>query len=60
MALYLLLPHLSQLSACPGGFLCDDGDCISTTDQCDGNNDCADGSDEDNCFSSMYVYTTAH
>uniref|UniRef100_A0A4W6FUJ7 ST14 transmembrane serine protease matriptase b n=1 Tax=Lates calcarifer TaxID=8187 RepID=A0A4W6FUJ7_LATCA len=34
---------------CPGRFQCTNNLCINTTLQCDGWNDCGDGSDEDNC-----------
>ncbi|XP_076598173.1 suppressor of tumorigenicity 14 protein homolog [Chaetodon auriga] len=34
---------------CPGRFQCSDNLCINKTLQCDGWNDCGDGSDEDNC-----------
>ncbi|XP_019963786.2 suppressor of tumorigenicity 14 protein homolog [Paralichthys olivaceus] len=34
---------------CPGRFQCTNNLCINTTLQCDGWNDCGDGSDENNC-----------
>ncbi|XP_062283383.1 suppressor of tumorigenicity 14 protein homolog [Scomber scombrus] len=34
---------------CPGEFQCSNNLCINTTLQCDGWNDCGDGTDEDNC-----------
>ncbi|XP_049920397.1 suppressor of tumorigenicity 14 protein homolog [Epinephelus moara] len=34
---------------CPGRFQCTNNLCINNTLQCDGWNDCGDGSDEDNC-----------
>ncbi|XP_068588278.1 ST14 transmembrane serine protease matriptase b [Cebidichthys violaceus] len=34
---------------CPGRFQCTNNLCINKTLQCDGWNDCGDGSDEDNC-----------
>ncbi|KAK9514688.1 hypothetical protein VZT92_025384 [Zoarces viviparus] len=34
---------------CPGRFQCTNNLCINQTLQCDGWNDCGDGSDEDNC-----------
>ncbi|XP_041801639.1 suppressor of tumorigenicity 14 protein homolog [Chelmon rostratus] len=34
---------------CPGRFQCTNNLCINRTLQCDGWNDCGDGSDEDNC-----------
>ncbi|KAG7224361.1 hypothetical protein INR49_004703 [Caranx melampygus] len=34
---------------CPGRFQCTNNLCINTTLQCDGWNDCGDGTDEDNC-----------
>ena len=30
-------------------FACDDRQCVYSSDDCDGEFDCADGSDEDNC-----------
>lgn len=36
-------------SACPGRFQCTNNLCLNKTLQCDGWNDCGDGSDEDNC-----------
>ncbi|XP_010774124.1 suppressor of tumorigenicity 14 protein homolog, partial [Notothenia coriiceps] len=34
---------------CPGRFQCTNNLCINSTLQCDGWNDCGDGSDEDGC-----------
>ncbi|XP_075882860.1 suppressor of tumorigenicity 14 protein homolog isoform X2 [Nelusetta ayraudi] len=34
---------------CPGRFRCSNNLCLNKTLQCDGWNDCGDGSDEDNC-----------
>ena len=38
-------------------FTCDNGRCVAESDECDGNNDCGDNSDEQNCC--MCVAITA-
>ena len=41
---------LVNFLACPKGYYkCDDGKCIFSEQRCDGNIDCGDNSDEQNC-----------
>lgn len=40
---------LSDWSACPGRFQCSNNLCLNKTLQCDGWDDCGDGSDENDC-----------
>ena len=49
---YLLhksLPLVSKKCDTPRHFMCDDGTCVLSTYLCDGQFDCSDQSDEDNC-----------
>ena len=44
------IPVMTTVNPClPGQFACSDGSCIDILLLCDGNNDCADKSDEANC-----------
>ena len=39
------VPH-----SCPvSNFTCDNGECVDENDRCDGEDDCGDNSDENNC-----------
>lgn len=40
--------NFPSIDDCPG-FTCDDGNCISKEQQCNGYNDCTNGEDEDDC-----------
>ncbi|KAG1655606.1 Fibropellin-1 [Nymphon striatum] len=46
----ILLPFMCNVEACPkGSFHCGNGKCVNTMFQCDGQDDCGDGSDEIRC-----------
>ena len=47
--IWTLLATICTVSCQSGAFRCNNGMCISSSDRCDGNRDCTDGSDEIGC-----------
>ena len=47
--IWTLLTVICTVSCQTGSFRCNNGTCISSSNHCDGNRDCTDGSDETGC-----------
>ena len=47
--IWTLIATICTVSCQSGAFRCNNGTCISSSDRCDGNRDCTDGSDEIGC-----------
>ena len=51
-----MIATICTVSCQSGAFRCNNGTCISSSDRCDGNRDCIDGSDETGCSGKLLNY----